>query len=800
MEGFLRDLLYGVRVLAKNRAFTIIATVTLGFGIGANSAIFSAVHAVLMRPLPFENADRLVRVFSYNRAGKFGVSSWKDLEEWQGGAESFEKLATYSSGQNTVIGPEGPEQISTADASAGFFELMGVSPILGRTFLPDDLGHSGENRAVILGEGYWKRQFSADPNVVGQLIVVDDYNTRIIGVVPDRFKTVVGRAQIWFPSPRQEERRDSRHLPIIGRLRPGVSVTQANNEIGAITASQAQMYPETNQEIGASVESLRDSIVGGINLMLLILFGAVGMVLLIACANVANLLLARAAARSQEMAIRSALGASRQRLIRQFLTESFLIAILGGALALLLAWAAIKVLIIMNPGDIPRLDEVGLDQSVIGFTILVSLSSTLLFGLGPALRLSRTDVNGALKEVGRGIRGSRSTAGVRNLLVIAELAVSVVVLIGAGLLIRSFSQLLSTGTGFNQENLITATVSLSTSRYPSPESRAVFYDQLVTRLSSLPGTQSAAVCTTLPLGGSGFSDWRGFVREGRPNNAEERVFTQLRRISPGYFKTTEIPLLAGRDFTEADGRKAQPVVIISQSMARKVWPNEDPIGKKMVFGANGPSTEVVGLAGDIKRGGLDDPDDMATYIPLAQSLSGLFVIVARSTADPAKLAGPLKGMVESIDKNLPVANIETMDHFLSATLAKRRFILFIFSILGGLALLLAAIGTYGVVSYSVAERTQEIGVRMAMGATRKNILFLITRQAIRLTLIGVGLGLVVAFAFTRLLATYLFKVGPTDPLVFGAISVFLILVTLVASSLPALRATRVDPMLALRFE
>jgi len=800
MEAFLQDLLYGVRVLVKNRAFTIIATVTLGFGIGANSAIFSAVRAVLMRPLPFENVDRLVRIYSYNRAGKFGVSSWKDLEEWQEGAQSFQGLAAYSSGQNAVIGPDGPEQINTADSSAGFFELMGVTPILGRTFLPDDLGHNGENRVVILGEGYWRRQFGADPNVLGQLINVDDYRTRIIGIVPDRFKTVVGRAQMWFPWPRVEESRDARHLPIIGRLKPGISVSQANREMEAITSSQAQMYPETNQEIGASVESLKDSIVGGISLMLLILFGAVGMVLLIACANVANLLLARAAARSQEMAIRSALGASRQRLIRQFLTENLLVSILGGGLALLLAWAAIKVLIVMNPGDIPRLEDISLDGNVIAFTIFLSLSSALIFGLGPALRITKTDINGTLKEAGRGIKGSRSNARVRNLLVISELAVSVVVLIGAGLLIRSFNLLLSMGSGFNQTNLITATVSLPASRYPNPESRTLFYDQLLARLRSLPGTQSSALCTTLPLGGSGFSDWRGFVREGRPNSAEERVFAQLRRVSGGYFKTTQIPLLAGRDFNESDGKNAQPVIIISQSMARNVWPNEDPIGKRIVLGGGSRSFEVVGLAGDIKRGGLDDPNDMAMYIPFTQSQSGLFVIVARSALDPTELAGPIKGIVESIDKNLPVANIETMDHFLNATLAKRRFILFIFSVLGGLALVLAAIGTYGVVSYSVAERTQEIGIRMAMGATQRSILFLVTGQAVRLALIGVMVGLIVAFAFTRLLASFLFKVNPTDPLVFGTISIFLILVSLVASSLPAVRATRVDPMLALRFE
>jgi putative ABC transport system permease protein len=534
--------------------------------------------------------------------------------------------------------------------------------------------------------------------------------------------------------------------------------------------------------------------------MLLVLFAAVGMVLLIACVNVANLLLARAAARSQEMAIRAAMGASRQRLIRQFLSESFLLSILGGALGLLLAWAAINVLIAVNPGDIPRLDEVSLDGNVIAFTILLSLGSTFLFGLAPALRLSGADFNGTLKEVGRGIKGSRSHAKVRSFLVVAELAVSLVVLIGAGLLIRSFYHLVSMGSGFNEENVVTATVSLPTSRYPNPESRALFYDQLSNRLNSLPATESSALCTTLPLSGSGFSDWRAFVQEGRPYSAEEKIFTQYRRVSQGYFKTMQIPILAGRDFSDSDGKNAQPVVIISQSIARKVWPNENPVGKRIVFAPNNPSYEIVGLAGDIKRGGLDDPDDMAAYVPMAQSQSRLYVIVARSTYGTNGLAGPIKEMVASIDPKLPVANIKTMDQFMVATLAKRKFILFIFSILAGLALLLAAIGTYGVVSYSVVERTQEIGVRMALGASRKNILFLVTAQVVRLAAVGVALGLVAAIAFSHLLSSLLFKVNPTDPMVFTAVSAFLILISLFAAFLPAIRATRIDPMIALRHE
>jgi len=800
MDTLLQDLRYGVRVLAKNRLFTILTVITLGFGIGANSAIFSAVHAVLIRPLPFDNPDGLVRIFPFNHAGKIGVSSWKDVEDWQKNAQTFADIAVYSAGQNSLIGPDGPDKINTADASAGFFELLGVKPIIGRTFLPDDHGHSGENRVVILGEGYWRRQFGGDPNVIGQLLIIDDYNTRIIGVVPDKFQTLVGPAQMWFAWPQVDEPRDSRHLPVISRLKPGVSVKQADSEINALTTSLAQMYPDTNREIGARVESLKETIIGDINLMLLILFAAVGLVLLIACANVANLLLAKAATRSQEIAIRAALGASRQRLLRQVLTESFLLAILGGGLALALAWVAIKVLIKMNPGDIPRLDEIGLDGSVIAFTLLLSLGSTLLFGLTPALRLSKADSNGILKEFGRGIKGSRSSARVRSLLVMTELALSLVVLIGAGLLVRSFYHLVSISPGFNHENVITATVSLPNSRYSSPDSRKLFYDQLAGRLDSLPGTQSSAVCTTLPLGGSGISDWWGFVKEGQLYKGEQKTFTQCRRVSPGYFQTMQIPLVAGRDFNNSDGEKAQPVIVVSQTMARKVWPNENPVGKRLLFSADDPPYEVVGLVGDVKRAALDDLDDMAIYTPLAQNSARFLVIVARTSTSPATMAGPIKAMVGTIDEKLPVANITSMENFLDATLAKRRFILLIFTVLGGLALMLAAIGTYGVMSYSVVERTQEIGIRLALGASRKNILLLVTGQAVRLAVIGIVIGLIAAYVCTRLLASYLFKVNPADPIVFAFTSIFLVLVSLIASSLPALRATRVDPMRALRSE
>lgn len=799
MQTLLQDLRYGVRFLGRNRLFTIIAVITLGFGFGANSAIFSVVHAVIMRPLPFEDQERLVRVYSTNRSSLIGVSSHRDVQDWQENADSFEGLAMYGGGESTVISGSGPEHVVIADASAGFLELVGVRPIIGRTFLPDDVGHIGVNRVVILGESFWRSRFGGDTQVLDQLITIDDNRSRIIGVVPDKFKTLVGDAQMWFPLTRREERRDSRSLLVIGRLKPGVSVMQADREMQAVTANLARMYPDTNEFMGATVVALKDTIVGGITTIIAVLCITVGLVMLVACANVVNLLLARGAARSEEMAMRSALGASRGRLIRQLLTESCLLAILGAGLGLLLASFAIQVLVAMNPGDIPRLEDVFLGANVIVFTIVLSFVSTIIFGLVPALRISKTDVNGVLKGAGRGVLGRRGGT-VRSVLVAAELAVSLVVLIGAGLLLRSFYSLSSITPGFNPKNVLTATVSLPDSRYPNIESRRLLYNQLFNGVNSLFGAEAAGLCTTLPLSGSGISDWRGIVQEGRPFDAQTKTYVQLRRISPGYLKTMQIELVAGRDFTDSDQRATQPVVMISKSIANKLWANQDPVGQLLVFDPKAPLFEIVGVVDDIKRGGLDDESDVAVYVPLTQSTSKYIVIVARSSSDPAKLAAPIRSLVASVDKNLPVANIETMEHFLRATLAKRRFILFIFSTLSAIALALAAIGTYGVISCSVIERTQELGIRMALGASRSSILFLVSGQAARLALGGVVVGLIASFAFTRFLTTLLFRVGPADPIVFTLVPAFLMLVSVVAASLPAIRATSVNPVVALRTE
>lgn len=799
MEDIVQDLCYGLRLLAKDRLFTFVVVATLGIGISANSAIFSVIYGILMRPLPFTHSDELVRIFSYNRLGKIGVSSWKDVDDWRQNAHSFSAIAVFSPSQDNVMGPNGPQKLDTADVSTGFFELLGVRPLVGRTFLPDDYGDTGENRVAILSEGFWKRQFAADPSVVGRLIEIDGHSSRVIGVVPDRFGTLVGPAQLWLAWHSADETRDDRHLPVIARLNEGISLEQANRELAALSSSLQQMYPTTNREVRVSAESLKETIVGNVKVILLTLFAASGLVLFIASGNVANLLLARMANRTHEINIRSALGATRYRLVQQLLTECLILAIVGGFVGLLLGWLAVKVLILMNPGDIPRLNETGLNAIVVVFTVLLSIVSTVLFGLTPALRSSASDPNSALQEFGRGISASRRGSRMRELLLVGELALSLVVLVGAGLLMRSFHRLISIDPGFNEQGLVTAAVSLN-SHYDTLESRRLFYQELMQRLGSLPGTRSSALSTTLPLSGSGINHWWTFVTEGHSYTQDRRTAAQCRRVSPGYFRTMQIPLVAGRDFSDSDTEKAPPVIVVTQTMARKTWPNDNPIGKRLIFYPDRPPYEVVGVAGDIKRGGLDDNDDMAFYTPLAQSPSSILVIVARSSFPSGSLAGPIRSMVAGIDRSLAVADISTMQHFRDATLAKRNFILVIFSILAALAVILASIGTYGVTSYSVVERTREIGIRMALGATRGDVLILVIGQVARSAIYGIVLGVAAAYVTTRALQSYLFQISPRDPFVFVLTSLFLVILSLMACSAPALKAAMMGPMGALRFE
>jgi len=814
LEVCLRDLRHGLRMLARTPGFTAVAILTLALGVGANSAIFSVINAVLLRPLPFEEPQRLVRVCTTTTMGNFpliAVTSWRDLADWRQESSSFEGMAVYSGDQDSYAGPLGVELIDTADVSAGFFEILRVSPILGRTFTANDrTGHrigalypiTGADGVTILGEGLWRQRFGADPSIIGRSIIVDGYPSLVIGVIPDRFEALVGHAGMYFPwVPNEIENRDERHLQVIARLKAGVSITRAATEMDGIAARLRDLYPEDNYKMYATVLPVQDMIVGNIRRMLLVLFGAVGLVLLIACANVANLLLARAAARAQEVAIRSALGASRSRLLRQFLTESFVLSVLGGGAALPIAFAVIRVLVRLAPRNIPRLQEVGLDPSVVVFTICLSVMTALIFGIVPALRLSRSSFAESLKEAGRGASGSRGRAATGRLLVVSELAISLVLVTGGALLLKSFYNLRSVNPGFNPANLMMADAILLEPK-DKPGARKTFYDQVYERIRSLPGAASVAVTNTLPLGGGGDYSWDGFVPEDRPFSREEQVGAQYWRASPGYFKTMQIPLIRGREFSEFDGSNTQKVCIVSQAMAQQLWPDQDPIGKTLMSGENHRPVPhlVVGVVGDVKRFELNIPDYLAVYIPCAQDPLPFLIVVARTASDRSQLGASIKDLVRSIDEDLPVYNIRTMDDEVERTLALRKFSLILVSAFAGLALLLASVGAYGVISYSVAERTQEIGVRMALGATHMNIVSMVVGQGFRFALVGTVLGLAGAVALTRLISTLLFEVSPTDPVILALVAGFLYAVSLLASYIPARRATRVDPMRALRAE
>src|SRR5215471_20712484 len=798
IQDFWQDLRYGARLLSRNRLFTAVAVLTLALGIGANSAIFSVINGVLIRPLAFKEPARLVRIYTTAFNGVLTkVTSRDDFLDWQAQNDVFDQLAIYAFDGNTVTGIGEPRRVDSADAGPGFFQLFGVTPLMGRTF-SDGECVPGSGRVVMLGEGFWKQQFGSDPNIVGRSIAIDGQEATVIGVIPDRFELLVGRVQLWLPFLHVGEGRGNRDYWAVGRLKPGVKITQAGAQMAGIAARLEELYHDSNYGWGATVVSLQESIVGDARLMLLILLAAVGLVLLIACSNVANLLLARAATRSQEIALRSALGAAPARVIRQLLTEGLLLSALDCGLAILLAIAGTRLLTRMNTHFVPRIDEVSLDFTVIGFTLLLSFAATFIFGLAPALRMSATGFAEALKEAGRGARGSKRQRRIRDLLVVAQLSVSLVLLIACGLLICSFYQLASVDPGFDTRGLVKAQVVLPDSKYQRPAALTSFYDELMSRLGSLPGAQSVAVCTTVPLTGK-HTPWNGVVPDGRPYAPEETTTAQYRKISPGFFSTMRIPLLAGRDFDQYDAEGSQQVTILSQSMAHRLWPDEDPVGKR-IFREPGHPILVVGVAGDIKLYGLDNSDDIALYVPFPQAIPGFMSIVARSASSAGSLAGGIQEIVHSIDKDLPVFDVAAMDDVRSDTLAGRRFNMFLLSMFSGLALLLSLVGTYAVISYSVAERFQEIGIRMALGAARRHVVCMIVGQALRHALLGMTLGLLSAWAITRVMESLLFKVSPTDHNVFAFVSIFLVAVSLTAAYIPARKATRIDPLVALRYE
>jgi putative ABC transport system permease protein len=810
MQTLLQDLRYAIRTMANNRTFTALAVLALALGIGANTVIFSVVNAVLIRSLPFPDPDRIIMVFESDlqQSSQEAIAAANFLD-WRDQNQVFEDIAAYREEAFNLTGTDRPERAAGVVTTAGLFPVLGVTPILGRVFQSDE-ENLGSGRVAVISQNLWERRFASDPNVIGQTLTSNSEPLTIIGVMPSGFR-FPEEADLWIP-PRQfvpehvlrptvnmSTNRDSHYLSAIARLKPGQTLQQARANMDAVARRMEEQNPNENAGRGVSLATLREQIVGDIRPTLLVLFGAVGFVLLIACANVANLLLARAATRQKEIAIRTALGATRFRLVRQLLAESVLLALLGGGLGSLLAMWGIGPLISLMPAGIYGAKDIGIDGLVLGFTLAVSLLTGVVFGLVPALQATKSDLNESLKEGGRGGSAGARRNRARSLLVVSEIALSMVLLIGAGLMTKSFFRLEQVNPGFETRNVMAMRLSLPAVQYPDERRRAAFFQQVIQRLQAVPGVQSGAAISRLPLtpGNSG----RGVTIAGRPTDvSSEGPSADYRVISADYFRVMGVPVLKGRSFTEADNSDAPPVAVINETMAQRYWPGEDPLGQRMRIEDDDPWMEIVGVVGAVKHFGLDSKSRPEFYVPYLNDPWPFMTAVIRSTSNPSSLADAMRREVWAIDKDLPVPEIKSMDQLLSGSVAGRQFNMLLLGIFAGVALVLAAVGIYGVMSYSVTQRTHEIGIRMALGAKQSDVVKLVVRQGIALALAGVGMGLAGALGLTRVLASLLFEVGTTDPATFVAISLLLTAVALGACFVPARRAARVDPMIALRYE
>ncbi|PYS69385.1 MAG: ABC transporter permease, partial [Acidobacteria bacterium] len=730
---------------------------------------------------------------------KFSVSPANYLD-WKAQSSSFEQIAIYSYTGFSLTTSNEPLPLIGAAVSSDFFSVLRTNAMQGRTFTPDD-ERPGQDNVVVISNGLWQRAFGANPNIIGQTLIINSRSFTVVGIMPAGFE-LPREAELWVPLAWDDKERQMRSIHdylVIARLKQNVSLNQAQADMSTISSRLEQQYPEEDKGWGAVVVPLRDDLVGDIRLALLVLFCAVGFVLLIACANVANLMLARAANRQKEIAVRIALGAGRARLIRQLLTESVLLAVSGGVLGLLLAIWGSKMLVRL--GDLPNLDDIGIDTWTLGFTLLVSFAAGIIIGIVPALQFTRTNLSDSLKQGSGRTGGSPMKQHTRKALVVSEVALSLVLLIGAGLMIRSFWKLQNVNPGFNTSNALTMSVALTPSRYSEPHQQLAFLDRAIEQIGAVPGVVSVGVTTTVPLAGGGST--QPFSIEGRPvGSIAEQPMAQTRYITPDYFKAIGIPLRQGRFFSDYDRDKSVPVVIISEAMARRFWPGENPIGKRLTpsFHVEQGAREVVGVVGDVKSSGLDIDSSAMMYLPYRQSPRPYLSFVVRTASNPESLVQPVSKAIYSIDKEQALTDVQTMDQVLTASLSGRRFNMTLLLTFAGVALILAAAGVYGVMNYTVTLRTRELGIRMALGAGRIDVWRLVLGQALTLTLIGVGAGLVSAYALTRLMASLLYGVTATDYLTFVSVSAVLIAVGLAASFLPARRAAKVNPTIALRTE
>ena len=810
-----KELSYAARSLLKHPGFAAIVVLTLALGIGANTAIFSVVNATLLRPLPFKDPERVVMVWGYlakmaNVSDKLPNSAG-NFVSLKSQTQSFESFSAFRAWTWHSTSSGEPELLHGARVSADFFQAIGVSPILGRSFGPEE-DQPNTAPVAVVSYSLWQRHFGGDRNVIGKSITLTGANATVIGVMPQGFQFPGGanmipglqfalQNDVWMPlafTNEEKARQGNLNLAVIGRLKPGVTPLQGENELRTLQKS----LPLGTLDYTLNVLPLHQQMVGKIRKLLLVLLATVAFVLLIACANIANLLLARATSRQKELAIRAALGAWRLRLVRQLLIESLLLSLTGGALGLLLAVWGNSLLVSLIPEDVPRIHDVSVDMRILLFTLFVSLATGIVFGLIPALQTSRIDLNQSLKEGLRGTTSGLQQNRLRGLLVVSEVALALVLLVSAALLLKSFVRLLEVRPGFNPDKVLTLQVelpSLPPSRYVKDEEKTAFFQQLPDRLEALPGVTSAAAVVSLPL--SGAFESTEIILEGQESVPEaQRPEADYTTVTPNYFVTLQIPLLQGRQFTRQDTKDSTPVIIINDILASRCWPNQDPVGKRLTVGFEKIPRQVIGVVASIKQTTLAAESRPAMYMPNLQAPIGGMTVLVRTTGDPAALAGSVREQVRAIDKDVPVTHILTMDQVFGASVAQPRFSLLMMGLFALLALVLSMVGIYGVMSYSVSRRAHEIGVRIALGAGARQVLALVLREGMVLALTGIAIGALGAFALTRLMASLLFEVSAKDPIAFASVAALLAGVALVACYIPARRATRVDPLVALRQE
>ena len=807
----MKDIRYGVRGLLKHPGFTAIVVITLALGIGASTAIFSVVDSVLLRRLPYRNAERIVAIEEINPAGKQIQSTSANFLDWRAQNTVFEHLAALRIGTTNLALADHAERLDLAQTNTHFFDVFGVTPEYGRLFQPQD-EQAGHEPVVVVSHALWQRRFGSDPSLVGKPIMLDGKNYTVVGIAAPGFQ-YPNQTELWLPPlkaapelyPDQDVTQTRRmgYLFSVGLLRPGVSVDQAASEMETITARLRAQYPDTNNRRFNRVVTLHKHLIGDNKELLWLLLGAVTFVLLIGCANVANLLLASGAARQKEIAIRSALGASRSRVTRQLLTESTILALAGGAVGLLVAFWGLAAITKLLPADFPRLNEIHMDLRVLGFTFAASVITGILFGLAPALQFSRSDVQEAMRESGRGSSGSRRQSRFRQALIVVEVALSVVLLAGAGLLFRSFLRLQSVNTGFVSEQVLTAKLNPSGTNYKDRADYAKFYKQVLERISAVPGVQDAGLINTLPLDKGPTA---GFRVEGRPITTPDKwPSVNYRLVTPNYFRAMGIPLVQGRVYTERDDANAPLTMIVNQQLAREVFADENPVGKRITFGSTDEKNqpiwfEIVGVVGNVRSLELREQPSGELYFSALQDFWPAMSLVVRSSVEPESLAGSVRQIVNDVDKSVPVSNVKTMDHVVSESITQPRFNLFLLGLFSTVAMLLSAAGIYGVTAYTVTQRMHELGIRIALGAQVGDVLKMILGQGMAVIGVGLVIGLASALALMRLLRTLLFGIGENDPATFAAITGLLLLVALVACYVPARRATKVDPLVALRAE